>query len=734
MYMNKKYLSLFIIISILSTLLTGCAELFQPKVEMPAMNDDGFWKMASVDIMAPLDAPKHLFAGKGGASNKISLSWEKVSGAVAYRIECAELSPLPDGTFDENDKQWDVLVDNVYVNRYDHIFWPSDPPTNSDEYDKRFYYRVVAKNERDKRSESEYSNEDYGTLLSPPRNIAADKGEDLNEINITWDPVENATSYVIYRSRNPDGTSATRIGTRPSNRQTYTDKVSPEERGVKFYYLIYSSNKNNVLSASSDPALGFARVPGAPAKPSGVTASRAASPSNGIEIYWTASGGATKYAVYRSSSLSSSLEPLDESVAGTSFMDKRSLKAGVYYYYQITALNDNGDSSAFSDTDRSSTTHPSVGFILSPPTVIEAEKVNDGISVRWFPAIGSDSEIKDYTYSIYGDTSKDGGFSTKIGNDVSGASVAAGVYIDTTIDPNSFSYFKIETNKVRVKSDKSATFAPSPIAATGVTATKAANPSAWNGGGASGAGVYPVRITWNAVNGATGYHIYRSSRPASNYRKITETPVTGTMYSDNDASMQPQKYYYYKVLSVNDLGQGKNYSDYAVGYGALTATQFLKEFGKQIKSSQKKMSLMHKGGTSALGSESAGGKYSGTLSYNASLAGLGARIIMPYSNYCDDLIKDYYVYTGSGDRNDQNNYVLVTGMDARYMIFNGNTNTKADMSSNGTMDGTVNVSGMYNGSVGFGNIQVKGGAAGGGYYPVTVNGFPAENISYSVIN
>lgn len=734
--MNKKHLSLLIIIYTFSIILTSCAQLFQPKVEMPALDDDGFWKMASANISAPLDAPKYLFAGKGGAPDKISLSWEKVSEAVAYRIEWAELSPLPNGTFNEDDKQWDVLVDNVYVNKYDHVFWPSDPPTNSDEYDKRFYYRVVAKNERDKRSESEYSNEDYGTLLSPPRNIEADKGEDLNEINITWNPVENATSYVIYRSRNPDGTSATRIGTRPSNRQTYTDKVSPEERGVKFYYLIYSSNKNNVLSAASDPALGFARVPGAPAKPSGVTASRAASPSGGIQISWTPSGGATKYSVYRSSSLSSSLEPLDEKVTGTSFTDTRSLKAGVYYYYQVTALNDNGDSSAFSDTDRTGTVHSSVGFILSPPTVIEAEKVGTDISVRWMPAIGNTDEIKKYTYYIYGDNSKDGAFSTKIGNDVAGASVDTDGYIYTTIPSSSATtkYFKIETHNGGVKSDKSATFAPSPIAATGVTATKAANPSAWNGGGASGSGVYPVKITWNKVDGASGYHIYRSSKPGSNYRKITESPVIGTLYSDNDASMQPQKYYYYKVLAVNDLGQGKNYSEYDIGYGALTATQFLKEFGKQIKSSQKKMTLMHKGGTSALGSESAGGKYSGTLSYKASLDGLGARIIMPYSNYCDDLIKDYYVYSGSGDKNDQNNYVPANNNDARYMIFNGNTNTKADMGSNGSMDGTVNVSGMYNGSVGFGNIQVKGGAAGGGYYPVTVSGFPTENISYSVIN
>lgn len=699
------------------------------------MEDDGFWKMASVDIMAPLDAPTHLFASKGGAPGKIMLSWEKVKGAVSYRIEWAEVSMLPDGTFDEEDKQWDVLSENVFVNRFEHTIF-TNAPTISEEYNKRFYYRVVAKNERDKLSESEYSNEDYGTLLSPPRNIDADKGEELNEITIRWNPVENATSYVIYRSQNSDGSSATRIGDRPANLETYTDKVSNEQRGIQFYYIVYASNKNNVLSAASDPALGFARVEGAPSKPNGVKASRAASPTGGIKLTWNSQSEVT-YSVYRSSSLSSSLELLREGVTGDSYQDTKSLKSGVYYYYQITAINSKG-SSPFSQTDRNDTGHDSVGFVLSPPTVIEAEKKGDEISVRWFPSIGNAVEAASYRYYIYGDSIKTGAFAAKIGNDVSGASVAADGYIYTTIpssDASSYKYFKIEThNGSSATSDKSIVFAPSPVAATGVQATKAANPSSWNGGGASGAGVYPVKITWNTVDGASGYHVYRSSKPASNYRKITDTPITGNMYSDNDGSMQPQKYYYYKVLSLNDLGQGKNYSGHAVGYGALTATQFLKEFGKQIKSSQKKMTFMHKGGTSALGSESAGGAISGSLSYSAVMQGLGARITMPYSNYCDSLIKDYYVYSGSGDPNDQNSYVLATGMDARYMIFNGNTNTTANMSSNGTMDGTVSVSGMYNGSVGFGNIQVKGGAAGGGYYPVTVNGFPTENISFSVIN
>ena len=112
---------------------------------------------------------------------------------------------------------------------------------------------------------------------------------------------------------------------------------------------------------------------------------------------------------------------------------------------------------------------------------------------------------------------------------------------------------------------------------------------------------------------------------------------------------------------------------------------------------------MHKSGaTDKLGSESSYGDISGSLSYNASIAGLGGRVIMHYDNYAD-----YYIM---GDKS--------LGV---YFLLNGNTNTSASMDTNGTMDGTVTVQGMYPGSVVYDGIKIKGGAAGGGTYGVTRN-------------
>ena len=65
-------------------------------------------------------------------------------------------------------------------------------------------------------------------------------------------------------------------------------------------------------------------------------------------------------------------------------------------------------------------------------------------------------------------------------------------------------------------------------------------------------------------------------------------------------------------------------------------------------------------------------------------------------------------------------------------MINGNTNTSAGMDMAGNMDGIVECQGMYPGSVGYDGVQIKGGAAGGGYYIITREGFPTENISWTV--
>ncbi|MBR3984965.1 MAG: hypothetical protein IKJ92_08465 [Bacteroidaceae bacterium] len=67
-----------------------------------------------------------------------------------------------------------------------------------------------------------------------------------------------------------------------------------------------------------------------------------------------------------------------------------------------------------------------------------------------------------------------------------------------------------------------------------------------------------VRISWDAVSGATGYHVYRSTSANGSYSKLGSTSYT--FYSDY--SCKVGNVYYYKVKAYNNAGESA-FSDYA---------------------------------------------------------------------------------------------------------------------------------------------------------------------------
>ncbi|MCI0574536.1 MAG: fibronectin type III domain-containing protein, partial [Myxococcaceae bacterium] len=63
-----------------------------------------------------------------------------------------------------------------------------------------------------------------------------------------------------------------------------------------------------------------------------------------------------------------------------------------------------------------------------------------------------------------------------------------------------------------------------------------------------------VRLSWSAVTGATGYHVYRADSPAGMATPLTSTPIGVLSYSD--ASAPPGASYWYSVSAVNATGEG----------------------------------------------------------------------------------------------------------------------------------------------------------------------------------
>ena len=726
----------------------SCKDLFQGKIPMDTDCDDAsLADLFSGDLeLKELPVPEQVTASKGWYSKDIMLSWTPIQYARSYCIERAVVKePDADGNWHYPDvSEFETLVKdwyggNVYT---DKIL--SSPSFNNSEYGWRFYYRIQAKNLR-KGLESEFSGEDTegcGWLLAPPSKCEADKGKSVSSISVSWNKVPDAAAYLVFRSSTEDFSSYEKIGEVLGNTLSFSDTIPKADQGLEKYYKIKAKHSKGGESEFSGLVMGYTLKDGAPSSPSNLHVLKPdAEEISKLDIAWNPvpapDGSTVTYSVYRTSSVDSVYTKLKAKLASSSYTDT-SVKPGIkYYYYVQTCVEKSGETlvSAFSDTGPESE-NPVAGILLSPPSKVETEdsEYSNSVNLVWSPSIGTAEGIS-FVYTVYSSQSENGTYTPVAG------------FVDITGDDHGdgklfceipkYDYYKISSKKESngtLESALSPAAAPLPDSPENVRATKTlVLDSKWTGlsgdGEANQFGVYPVRITWNhpAEGAPAGYNVYRSAKlDASSFVKINESLVTECSYIDRNATAKPGVYYYYKVVSVNSLGQGKKGNDPASdsahdswGYGALTTDQWFREYNTTVLSSQKKLTLMHNpDDRKKLGSETVNGTISGTLGYNAQIAGLGAEITMPYSNYAD-----FYINSNS-----------TLGV---YFCLTGNTDTTSNMSGNGNMHGTVTCTGMYPGEVGYGGLQIKGGAAGGGYYMVKTKSLDgavlfSNNVDYLI--
>lgn len=709
-------------------LLTSCADWMQGKIPMDSDKMHGSLDEMLIpkEEITELSAPGQLFVTQGTYPGTILISWKSVPGATSYRVERAVIKPGDEAEPDESD--YDVRNAAVYgATTYRDIIL-SNPTASNEEYSYRYAYRVMAENisEGMESPFTEYTDSCVGWLMPAPQQVEAWKGKSESEIRITWKDVPKAESYVIYRGESEKGLGMELLGSVYGNTAYFSDMVSSSEQGKEFYYKMYAKIGAQ-LSAASSLAMGYSLKAGAPTPPEHVEVDKGIGTDvKSITVKWDkcspASEGTITYSLYRTSSVDSVYTLVKSNIPpDTTEHTDNPGKTNVYYYYYIQVveiatnkLTGEPDTlkSAFSESGADSK-EPAIGCLLSPPAAVEVDdSPAEGKSkLRWTAAIGSERG-GDFQYIIsYKETQSGASLPLPGGDKITGTDEGNG-WLSAEVDTKPFYSVATYNQNVGKRSADSASAAPVPDAPQNVTASKTMPPASFTDKPANSNGVYPVLIAWAAPASGTapaGYDIYRSTKPDSSFRKLTATPVSATelSYIDVNDTAKAGVYYYYKVIALNSLNQGKKGNDpandpdhHARGYGALTADQWFREYNKTAVKSQTKLTLMHKpNNLDKVGSETINGDISGTLGYSAKVEGLGARIIMPYTNYAD-----FYV-AGTNDE--------------VYFRLNGNTNTTSNMSANGNMDGTVTCTGMYPGSAGYDAIEIKGGGAGGGYYAVT---------------
>jgi autotransporter-associated beta strand protein len=163
----------------------------------------------------------------------------------------------------------------------------------------------------------------------PPTNLAATVSSNL--INLSWNPVTNASTYLLQRASSISG-PFTNVDA-PAWLTVFTDGPLPYD--TTYYYQVASANLAGISTNSAPLA-----VTTGPAAPAAIIAV----PGNAqVSLNWSPSAGATNY-VLESSTTSGGPYTTTNSTADTNFVNT-GLVNGITYYYVVYAVSPSGQSS-----------------------------------------------------------------------------------------------------------------------------------------------------------------------------------------------------------------------------------------------------------------------------------------------------------------------------------------------------------------------------------------------------
>ena len=318
---------------------------------------------------------------------------------------------------------------------------------------------------------------------------------------LTWNAVEGATSYRIYRSTSK-GSGYSLLGTTTATSYTNTGAKA----GTTYYYRVKACNDAGLSPYSnvvSGKVKSVAPKPAAPVVKIGNSAS-----SGKPMLTWNAVSGATSYKVYRATSQNGTYSLLG-TVTATSYTNTGA-KAGVTYYYKVKAVNSAGES-AYSNivSGRATVTTLTMGH----------SSTSGKPQLTWKAVSGAAS------YKVYRATAKNGAY-TVINTTKALTYTNVGAALGTTY------YYKVEALNASGKS----------LGFSAIVEGKVAPVLAVGYSSVSG----KPQLTWKAVPGATEYQVYRSTQQNSGYAKINTT--TSTSYVNTGAKAGTT--YYYKIVAV----------------------------------------------------------------------------------------------------------------------------------------------------------------------------------------
>lgn len=362
------------------------------------------------------------------------------------------------------------------------------------------YYKVKALRTVPNQLRSSYSNVISIVYECSAPEISGEANEKGKPV-ITWEKIAGAKKYTVYRATSETG-KYTKLGT--TTKLTYTD--SKAKTGTLYFYKViangskstYNSGYSNIVSCNvlcSTPAVTI-QVDDATGAPS---------------LSWKKIDRAAGYRIYRLVSGDREFTVIAEQTAVT-FLDKDA-PFDTHCAYMVQAI---GKTSAL---DSELSQEVVVTSAIARPVLKGSIRTDGKPAITWEPIEGATG------YQVYRSTRSSKSYQLV-------ATVEAPVYTDETVAPGKTYYYKVVAVSVGCCSAESVY-----VKLTGKCAAPAIRAEANEKG-------KPV-ISWEKVEGARKYTIYRATSEGGKYTKLGTT--TKLTYTDSKAAAG--KTYFYKIVA-----------------------------------------------------------------------------------------------------------------------------------------------------------------------------------------
>ena len=307
---------------------------------------------------------------KDAATGLISISWEPI-------IACSKYMVYRSTTGEEGSWKRISTTSKTSVTNTKNMVLGTE-----------YFYKVVAigKIEEANSIDSEVKSAVY-TLVKPVVTVAYDSAK--NGVKISWEPIEGAVQYKVYRSLTGEDGSWSRISTTTKTTVTNTKNF---DRAQKYYYKVIALAENEAGNSEYSDVQVYLGKLAAPE----LTVSNIES-SGKIQIKWTKVDGAVKYELYRATSKNGTYKLLG-TTKGTSFKNT-SATAGTTYYYKVRALAE--DPNANSD----------FSAIKSRTCDLPCPVLTAGVNTKGQPKVTWKAVDGAVSYKVYRSTTLDGSYS-----------------------------------------------------------------------------------------------------------------------------------------------------------------------------------------------------------------------------------------------------------------------------------------------------------------------------------